>query len=624
MTQFTRSSSFNISFFNTKLARKNMSKDVLYVVGYARLSFDEDGSGYCSILNQRDILETLYQKEFAENPEKLSTFTFIEDDNVSGYKFERPGFFELVQLIESGQCNVIIAKDLSRIGRHGALTQLFIEQCERVGIQIIAMDDYNSNRRNDNYILGIHTWNNERAVKDASEKVSKIIDHQQKSGIWLCAVPYGYIADFKRKTVNLDPEAAKIVRFIGEQFVYEGYGINKIAKILNEKGVPTPRMYEAARRIAEGYEPKGNRKAYPRWNGPHIGAMLDNDFYNGTYRTGKYTRDGINGADMRTSPEQQHVFKNHHEAIWDDELWALIQEKRKQRKQENYRGFKKTESLFHGIVFCGECDHRMYMYRKPKLKPTYVCSQYFRHGVSVCCRNPIKEEVLVEMTVSLLMYIKQQGPQIINAVDAYLPTMQKRTKLTEDSVDGYSKEIAHLEEELLAIEEQRVKQIIAHPEREAMLNTIYDKMHADAQAKIDKLQKLISALENQEEKAKEIIKNIKTAMDAIDNIIETGVITRFDAESLFKKITVYKNGRINVELVPDLSEIGIPQMDIHDQMPHCSDENARAFEVEGEDSSINVVSNGDPLETTFIHLVALASCLHRISQQFVKNRVVQN
>ena len=621
MTQFNRSNSFNISFFNTKLARKNMSRDILYVVGYARLSFDEDGSGYCSILNQKDIVEDIYQKDFAHKP---SVFTFIEDDNVSGYKFERPGFFEIIQLIESGQCNVIIAKDLSRIGRHGALTQLFIEQCERIGIQIIAMDDYNSNRRNDNYILGIHTWNNERTVKDASEKINKIIDHQQEKGTWLCAVPYGYIADFKRKTISIDPEAAKIVKIIGEMFVYDNFGINKIAKELSERGVPTPRMHEAARRIAEGYEPKGNRKSYSRWNGPHIAAMLDNDFYNGTYRTGKYARDGINGIDVRTAPDEQNVFPDHHDKIWDDELWEQIQAKRKKRKAENYRGFKITESLFHGIVFCGECDHRMYMYRKAKLKPTYVCSQYFKHGTSVCCRNPIKEEVLVEMTISLLEYIKQQGPQIIRAVDAYMPTIQKRTQFTENSISGYSKEIDKLKIELISVEEQRVKQIIAHPEREAMLNTIYDKMHTETQGKIDKLKDMISTLENQEEKSKDAVAKIKTAMDAVDHIIDSGVITHADAEALFKKITVYRNGRVNVELVPDLTEIGIPKIDILDKMPHCSDENAREFKVEEETSGINDISNGDPLETTFIHLLTLASGLNRLSQQFVKNRRVQN
>ena len=612
---------FNISFFDTKLARKNMSPITKYVVGYTRLSFDEDGSGYCSIVNQKDIIESVYNTIIKDS---ASTLVFLEDDNRSGYKFEREGFIELIKLIEQGRCNVIIAKDLSRIGRHGALTQLFIEQCEKAGIQIIT-DDYNSNRRNDNYILGIHTWNNERAVKDASEKISKVIDYQQEKGTWMCAVPYGYIADFKRKTVSIDQEVSNIVLMIGEMFVYDDYGINKIAKYLNEKGIPTPRMHEAARMIADGIEPKLNRKrkTFPRWNGPHIATMLDNDFYNGVYRTGKYARDGINGPEIRVDPSKHKVFLNHHEKIWNDDLWAAIQKKRKKRKEENFRGFKKTESVFHGIVFCGECGHRMYMYRRPKLKPTYVCSQYFKHGTSVCSRNPIKEEKLVDMTVSFLQHMKGQCADIIRTVDAYLPSMQKRVSFNQNSIEGYTTEIKHLEDELQNIEQQRVRQIISHPEREEMLNSIYDKMFSETQEKISKLENIITTLSNQEKSSKEIIKNINGAMDAIDAVIESGCVTRVEAESLFDKITVYKNGRVDVKLIQDLQNIGIPYIDIIDKMPHCSDANAREFEVLAEPSCINDISNGDPLETTFIQILALATGLERISKQFVKNRRVQ-
>lgn len=618
MSQHNTFGSFNLSFFDIKKARKNISNIQIYVVGYARLSFDEDGSGYCSILNQKDIIENVYRKDFLS---PTSSFEFIEDDNISGYKFERPGFFKLVSLIESGKCNIIIIKDLSRIGRHGALTQLFIEQCERVGIQIIA-DDYNSNRRNDNYILGIHTWNNERAVKDASEKVSKVINRQQENGTWLCAVPYGYTANFQTKNVLIDEEASKVVQAIGEMFVYDDFGINKIAKVLTEKGIPTPRMHEYAKQIAEGKVPK-KRCTEARWNGPHIAAMLDNDFYNGTFRTGKYTRDGINGADIRTSPTEQNVFSNHHPKIWSDNLWQAIQEKRKKRKEENFRGFKKTESIFHGIVFCGECGHRMYMYRRKNLKPTYVCSQYFKYGTQVCSRNPIKEERLVEMTTGLLNHIKDQCPELIKAVDAILPSMKKRAAININSKEGYTNEINKLQIELQSIEEQRVKQIIAHPEREEMLNTVYDKMYSDTQDKIDRLKDIIDALGDQEKSSKEAIKNITSAMDAIDHIIESGEVNRKNVEALFEKITVHKNGSVDVKLIADLTNIGIPYMNIVDKMPHCSEENAREFEVSEEPSCINEVSKGDPLETTFIQLLALTEGLRRLSQQFVKNRRVQ-
>ena len=181
-----------------------------------------------------------------------------------------------------------------------------------------------------------------------------------------------------------------------------------------------------------------------------------------------------------------------------------------------------------------------------------------------------------------------------------------------------------LQTELQGIEEQRVKQIIAHPEREEMLNSIYDKMHADTQAKIDRLNDMITALDSQEESSKEAIKNINSAMGAINRVIESGVVLRNDVEALFEKITVHKDGMVDVRLIPDLTNIGIPYLSILDKVPHQRKENTRQFEVTAEPSCINEVSNGDPLETTFIQLLALTQGLKRVSQQFVKNRRVQN
>ena len=119
----TQPSGFNISFFDIQKARKNFSKSRKHVIGYARLSFDEDGDNFVSIENQMSILEEFYHLHYED---ATSDYTFIADDNVSGDKIEREGLYQLMSLIENGKCNIIIAKDLSRIGRHGALTQLFI------------------------------------------------------------------------------------------------------------------------------------------------------------------------------------------------------------------------------------------------------------------------------------------------------------------------------------------------------------------------------------------------------------------------------------------------------------------------------------------------------------------
>ena len=51
---------------------------------------------------------------------------WYEDDGVSGYSFNRPGFRALMNDMEK-DVDIIIAKDLSRIGRHNAKVLLFLD-----------------------------------------------------------------------------------------------------------------------------------------------------------------------------------------------------------------------------------------------------------------------------------------------------------------------------------------------------------------------------------------------------------------------------------------------------------------------------------------------------------------
>ena len=83
------------------------------VVGYCRLSRDEDKENYASIEEQKRII-----KDFAISRNwQISDDNFYIDDNVSGYTFNRPEFSKMMNKVKEGNIDVVIAKDLSRIGR---------------------------------------------------------------------------------------------------------------------------------------------------------------------------------------------------------------------------------------------------------------------------------------------------------------------------------------------------------------------------------------------------------------------------------------------------------------------------------------------------------------------------
>lgn len=605
-------SGFNISFFDMKKAKRNFNPACKYVVGYARLSFDEDGDNFVSIENQMSILEDLYHRHYED---ESSHYCFIADDNVSGYKFERDGLYHLMSLIEEGKCNVILAKDLSRIGRHGALTQLFIEQCERAGIRIHAMSDYDSAKESDDLILGIRAWSNERVVKDTSAKIKKIVQHKQTNGTWFCAAPFGYdVIDYQKGKVEINEQAAEIVRRIFHMYL-DGAGITAIARTLTRERVPTPSMFAQEKALTSGDEFK--KRVSANWQPAFISTILSNEFYIGTLVTGRYQRDGINGKDVRTGRDSWKRFENHHEAIVEKDLFFAVQEIKKNHGKYNFRPKDCREHLFHGIVFCGECGSVEYAYATKNLATQYICSTYFKYGKERCTRHRIKESLLVNIAISFLKLARSSCKEAIESLDGEL-FPKNIAKSNEEVIERMEKDLSGLDAQMQIIEQQRIKQILAHPEREDSINTIYDGMAETAQKNRDELIRRIEHLKAHMASTASSIKQAKKAIDVINNVIESGTLSRKAVVAIFDKITIHEDGNIDIELKPYLKildpinySIAVkPFKQSEESYTVCTDSTNAATE-----QAINDDSEGDPSHLSFIHVLNLIFNM----SQFAKN-----
>ena len=103
----------------------NLKKEVHIMQGnntyraglYLRLSKDDEQQGESvSIGTQRSILTDFCK---ANN---YNIYKVYIDDGYSGLNFERPGFCELLEDVEHGLVNMVITKDLSRLGRDYIMT----------------------------------------------------------------------------------------------------------------------------------------------------------------------------------------------------------------------------------------------------------------------------------------------------------------------------------------------------------------------------------------------------------------------------------------------------------------------------------------------------------------------
>lgn len=165
-----------------KLVTKN------YKVGmYIRLSREDgDKQESESIGNQRKIIER-YLKE-----QDLKIVDEYVDDGVSGTTFDRPEFNRLIADIENKKINMVITKDLSRLGRDYIKTGYYIEnyfpenQVRYVSI-LDGIDTYSETVNND--ITPFKAILNDMYAKDISKKIRSVFKEKQKQGEYLCSTP---------------------------------------------------------------------------------------------------------------------------------------------------------------------------------------------------------------------------------------------------------------------------------------------------------------------------------------------------------------------------------------------------------------------------------------------------
>lgn len=128
-----------------------------YKVGiYVRESRDDNDENYETIETQRDMLVDFVLKN------KLGEVASIYiDNNVSGTGFEREGLKKLEEDVKNKNINLLLLKDLSRLGRNNAKTLLFLDFLEEYDVRVLTTDGrYDSIKDND--MVGIETWFNER------------------------------------------------------------------------------------------------------------------------------------------------------------------------------------------------------------------------------------------------------------------------------------------------------------------------------------------------------------------------------------------------------------------------------------------------------------------------------
>ena len=339
---------------------------------YCRLSKDDGNEESQSIQSQREILTEYVNKQ------GWQIVDYYIDDGYSGTNFERPDFKRLISDIEIGLVDLVITKDLSRLGRNYILTGYYTEEFfPNKNIRYIALNDnFDTNREEGNDFVPFKNIINEWYAKDISKKIRFTLDNKAKNGEPRNTVfpifGYTYNSAFERIP---DPETAPIVQLIYRKYVEFGSSV-KVSRYLKAQKIKIPRYYNA---IKYGYNKKKvlemTDDQLTDWRPDGIREIIEREEYLGVYKTSQSKSKSYKNK-KRSDNKDCYIFKDRYEPLIDKETWEIAN---KIRTRTRSGSIPMEENIFKGLIFCEDCDSIMRFERRKVLSKNATRTYDYRH-----------------------------------------------------------------------------------------------------------------------------------------------------------------------------------------------------------------------------------------------------
>ena len=470
----------------------NISKQEYSVALYIRLSKEDgDKEESESVTNQRKILRT-YAEENG-----YTIYDEYVDDGFTGTNFNRPSFKRMIADIESKKVNMVITKNLARLGRDYIETGRYIESYfpENEVRYIAVLDDVDTFLDKNCDTVAFKNIMNDYYARDTSRNIKKTKNRKKKEGFYYTSyAPFGYKKVSKSGQLEIDETQAKIVREIFKMFI-EGNGSYRISRILTERKIMPPGIQMEITGVLNN----ATELTY-KWNHNSIRRMLENPIYIGKVVQNKTKKISYKSKKMITlSKNENTIIENHHEPIISLDDWNTVQKMLKINKNTKVR---ETDVLFKGLVYCAHCNGKMGIrikkekrVKKGEITRRYMFCQTAVHKyTNKKCSNTyinydkFEMETIKKITEILEIYVKSnafknegalekilhnQGNRgnVVNKIESLNEeldaTNRKIRMLYNDKLNGLLEEQDYvLFSENLTVQRHKIEDLLAETKRE--------------------------------------------------------------------------------------------------------------------------------------------------------------
>lgn len=306
------------------------------VAGYVRVSTNHEG-----------------QKESPEN-QKHMILDYITENNFDLYDFytdiqtgttdNREGLKKLIHNAETKEFDVIVAKELSRLGRNVELLYQLKRVAETKGVRLITLDGkVDTQDLSKQAMFGLYAWIYESESQRISDRIKSVYQMKYKSGKFMGSIPpYGYSIQEDKLVVRQD-YTVNIVRDIFDKYL-EGWGHDKIARYLTKNDIPTPSQVVG----------KANAGFY--WQGRTVKGILQNPHYIGDLVQGRETSMNVTNKTRKLNAKEDWVIvPNTHQPIISRNVFEQVQMMLEQKARRGRGKTKAKKHLFTNVAYCSEC-----------------------------------------------------------------------------------------------------------------------------------------------------------------------------------------------------------------------------------------------------------------------------
>ena len=523
-----------------------------YSVGiYARLSRDDERIGESvSIENQKELLGR-YARE-----QGWTIYDYYCDDGVSGTTFDRPEFNRLVQDATDKKINLVLCKDLSRLGRDyieaGRYTDFVFPS---LGCRFIALNDgVDTLQKNNEMLVIIKNVMNDLYARDTSSKIKAVKQSTFKSGKFVgCYAPLGYRkSEADKHILEIDPITAPIVRHIFDMRL-QGDSFRKIATQLNTEGVPAPRTFYY---MSTGRE--NIRSKSPYWNDTTVKTILQNEVYLGHMVQNKTGTVSYKNHKQITKPQSEWIkVENTHEPLISQDVWNAVQ------RMDNHPGRGRTGksgmiALFGGLLRCMDCGSSLrYMrdYRKttsgkePEFK-SYVCNRYAIGGKDACSTHYINQKALIAIVLTDIRSKAILAQRNHEALKERILVMKKtsneeKTSMLKTELTAIDKRLAELDKLIQAAYEDKVMGRIP----ESVCINLLNKYESERSEKLERKKELSAKLAASEESEK----SVDDWLDMIQDYAQLEELDRATLVRLIQKIEIGEKREVDGHVERDIN-----------------------------------------------------------------------